>query len=166
MAHQADAVTPMDVVGEIHCLLSWDKHTFTLITAIVVNKSDVEVLAGIPFMTTYDVATCPGKHQIVIRGTEIIHHYTHHQTKVIIRCTQAYLAQGPVKQSVVLPGEFTELSLPTDSVADSVWALEPRLDPPTNQHAKLSKAWPPAQKINFTGHTLHVVNTTDEPIML
>ena len=86
MACQADGITPMNVVGEVHCLLSWGKHTFTL-DALVVNKLDVENLTGINFMTTNDVATRPAKHQIVISSTEIIHYYTHHQTEVTARCT-------------------------------------------------------------------------------
>ena len=48
----------MDVVGEVHCLLSQGKRTFTL-DALVVNKLDVEVLAGIPFIALNDVATNP-----------------------------------------------------------------------------------------------------------
>ena len=65
-------------------------------------------------MTTNDVATHPAKYQIVIGGTEIINYYTYHQTEVTIRRTQAYLACGSAKQSVVVPEEFIELSLPTD----------------------------------------------------
>ena len=71
MACQADGVTPLDVVSEVHCHLSRDHSTFQL-DALVVRQLDVDVLAGNPFLVTNDIATRPAKRQIVI--TDIIHY--------------------------------------------------------------------------------------------
>ena len=48
MTRQADGITPFDVIGEVHCELSRNPHTFTL-EALVVKQLDVDVLAGNSF---------------------------------------------------------------------------------------------------------------------
>ena len=71
MACQADGVTPMDVIGEVHFSLTRGQWTFYL-DALVVRQLDIDILAGNPFMTCKDIGVCPAKRQIEIGGTEII----------------------------------------------------------------------------------------------
>ncbi|CAG2237083.1 unnamed protein product [Mytilus edulis] len=66
-ALQADGVTPLNIVGECHFTLSRDGIQVQL-EALVVNDLDVDILAGIPFMSSNDIAISPSKHKIVIRG--------------------------------------------------------------------------------------------------
>ena len=73
MACQADGVTPLEVIGEVHCTLTRGKHNFTL-DALVVKQLDVDVLAGNSFFLSNDIAAMPSKRQIVIKGTEIVHY--------------------------------------------------------------------------------------------
>ncbi|CAC5369941.1 unnamed protein product [Mytilus coruscus] len=65
-ALQADGVTPLNIVGECHFTLSRDGIELQL-EALVVNDLDVDILAGIPFMSYNDIAIFPSKHKIVIR---------------------------------------------------------------------------------------------------
>jgi hypothetical protein len=71
-ALQADGVTPLSVVGEVHLDLSRNSHTLHL-DALVVNNLDVDVLAGTPFMVTNDISIRPSKQQITIKGTDVTH---------------------------------------------------------------------------------------------
>ncbi|CAC5413942.1 unnamed protein product [Mytilus coruscus] len=60
-ALQADGVTPLNTVGECHFTLSRDGIELQL-EALVVNDLDVDILAGIPFMSSNDIAIFPSKH--------------------------------------------------------------------------------------------------------
>ncbi|CAC5401565.1 unnamed protein product [Mytilus coruscus] len=62
----ADGVTPLEIVGECHFTLSRDEVDLEL-EALVVNDYDVDILAGIPFMSSNDISIFPSKHKIVIR---------------------------------------------------------------------------------------------------
>ncbi len=132
MARQADGVTPLDMIREVHCDLTRSGHTFRL-DALVVKQLDVEVLMGSPFLVANDIATHPTKRQIVIRGSEIVQYGPQFSGTPTIRCTQSYLLCSPSKQTVVLPGEFIELPAPIKCDPDTTWALEPRIDSPHNK---------------------------------
>ena len=71
MARQADEVSPMDVIGEVHCSLTRGQWTFEL-DALVVRQLDIDILAGNPFMVRNDIGVRRAKRQIEIGGTEII----------------------------------------------------------------------------------------------
>ena len=57
-ALQADGITPLSVIGEVHLNMSRNGHTLHL-DALVVNDLDVDVLAGTPFMASNDVSITP-----------------------------------------------------------------------------------------------------------
>ena len=143
MARQADGVTPMDVIGEVHCSLTRGHKTFEL-DALVVRQLDVDILAGNPFMVRNDIGVRPAKRQIEIGGTEIISYSapSRHTRQPSVRRTQSFLLRNP-NRTVVLPGEYVLFSTPSDADADTLWALEPRLDCPSNMPRKPEDAWPP-----------------------
>ena len=165
MARQADGVTPLVVLGEVHCELTRDGDTFAL-DALVVDKLDVDVLAGTPFLTKNDVATRPAKRQVVINGTKVVYYGQQPQNNTAVRRTQAYLVRCPSRQTTVLPGEYVELAVPECSDFDSTWALEPRLDSTANLKASPAAAWPPPQEITAVGRSIRVTNETREAIVL
>ena len=69
-AVQADGVTPLAVVGEVHLTLT--RHNMNLqLDALVVDNLDVDVLAGTPFMIINYVSIRPSKQQITIEGSHI-----------------------------------------------------------------------------------------------
>ena len=166
MARQADGVTPMDVIGEVHCSLTRGQWTFDL-DAMVVRQLDVEILARNPFMTRNDIGVRPAKRQIEIGGTEIISYSSpsRHTRQPNVRRTQSFLLRNP-NRTVVLPGEYVQFSTSSDADSGTLWALEPRLDCPSNMPHKTEDAWPPPQKIQSVDHAVRVHNTTGYPILL
>ena len=147
MARQADGVTPMDVIGEVHCSLTRRQWTFEL-DALVVRQLDVDILAGNPFMVRNDIGVRPAKRQIEIGGTEIISYSSpsRHTRQPNVRRTQSFLLRNPIR-TVVLPGEYVQFSTPSDADSDTLWALDPRLDCPSNMPRKPRDVWPPPQQI-------------------
>ena len=73
MARQADGITPMDVISEVHCSLTRGQSTFEL-DVLVVRQLDVDILAGNSFMVHNDIGVRPAKRQIVIGGSEVVHY--------------------------------------------------------------------------------------------
>ena len=67
LADQADGETPMYVVGECHIYVTRGKHVFQLF-ALVVNKLDVDILAGNAFLAVNDVAVRPAKNTLLLKG--------------------------------------------------------------------------------------------------
>ena len=55
IARQADGVTQLEVIGEIHCNVTRGNVSFQL-DALVVKQLGVDVLAGNPFLADNDVA--------------------------------------------------------------------------------------------------------------
>ncbi|CAH3041846.1 unnamed protein product [Porites lobata] len=166
MARQADGVTPMDVVGEVHCTLTRGQQAFKL-DALVVRQLDVDFLAGNPFLARNDIGIRPARRQIVIGGSDVIHYGTasKHTTQPAVRRTQSFLLRNP-QRTVILPGEYVQLDTPCDSDPDTLWALEPRLDCPSNTPLKAEGAWPPPQQVLSVDHAVRIINTTDSPILL
>ena len=166
MAHQVDGATPMDVIGEVHCSLTRGHKTFEL-DALVVRQLDMDILAGNPFMVRNDIGVRPAKRQIEIGGTEIISYSAppRHTRQPSVRCTQPFLLRNP-NCTVVLPGEYVQFSTPPDTDADTLWALEPRLDCPSNMPCKPEDAWPLPQQIQSVDHVVRISNLTDSPILL
>ena len=162
-ARQADGHTPLDVVGEIICTLHRGDSNFSL-DALVVRKLDVDVLAGNPFLTVNDIATRPAKRQVIVGGKNIVSYGAATTRNVSIR--RAVLLRAPPKQTVIMPGDYLELALPSELPADDTWALEPRLDSPLNAQSDSFTAWPPPQEITAVSNKLCVVNTTGSPIHL
>ena len=168
MARQADGVTPMEVVGEVHCSLIRGSYTFHL-DALVVRKLDVVILPGNPFLAANDIAIRPAKREIVVGSTDVVHYGTPSKTTPpphsTARRTQSFLLRNP-SRTVVLPGVYLQLTTPLKSNPDVLWALEPRLDSPSNLPCKAETAWPQPQDILSVGHTLRIANTTSSPILV
>ena len=156
----------MDVIGEVHCSLTRGHWTFEL-DALVVRQLDVDILASNPFMAHNDIGVCPAKRQIEIGGTEIISYSSPswHTRQPSVQHTQSFLLCNP-NCTVVLPGEYVQLSTPSDADSNTLWALEPRLDCPSNMPRKPEDARPPPQQIQSVDHAVRISNMTDSPILL
>ena len=118
-------------------------------------------------MVRNDIGVRPAKRQIAIGDTEIIYYgsSSRHTRQPNVRRTQSFLLRNN-NRTVVLPGEYVQFSTPSDSDSDTWWALEPRLDCPSNMPRKPEDAWPPPQQILSVDHAVRVSNTTDSPILL
>ena len=113
------------------------------------------------------LAFTPAKRQIEIGGTEIISYSSHsrHTRQPNVRRTQSFLLRNP-NHTVVLSGEYVQFSTPSDADSDTLWALDPRLDCPSNMPRKPEDTWPPPQQIQSVDHAVRVSNTTNSPILL
>jgi hypothetical protein len=163
MAQQADGCTPLTVVGETHCVLSRGSRTFQL-DALVVDKLDVDFLAGSPFMDINDIGIRIARRQIIIGGQECIQYNDQLTHRAAARRTQSFVARAPKCQTVILPGEYVEAEVPDDCSPDGTWALQPRYDSKRNQEAQCT--WPPPQEVEAVDHHIRIANTSSEPILL
>ena len=64
-ASQADGTSPLNVIGEVRIKLVRGSNEF-FFEGLVVEKLDVDVLAGIPFMELNDVTVRPAKRLITL----------------------------------------------------------------------------------------------------
>ena len=59
-AHQAEGVTPMDVIGKVHCSLT----VGISIRCPLVHQLEVDILADNPFMVCNDIGVRPAKSRL------------------------------------------------------------------------------------------------------
>ena len=64
-ALQTDGITPLPTVGETHLELTRD-NTVLHMEALVVNDLDVDVLAGMPFISSNDITMRPYKQYLIL----------------------------------------------------------------------------------------------------
>ena len=132
-ALQADGMTPLVVAGETHLLLSRADKQLGL-DALVVDDLDVDVLAGTPFLIANDItALC----QVRIQDSEVIHYNPVSEStgSHAVRRAQSYVLRASSSATVVWPGEYVELAVPSDLGDDCVLALQPRTDTPISKHS-------------------------------
>ena len=164
LAGQADGVTPLSVVGEVHIQLYRGSNIFQF-DALVVKQLDVDVLGGMPFMSKNDIGVRPAKKIIIIKGKEIVPYasassfnnqdmYSHKA-----RLTHSFVLRGPNARTVVLPGEAIVLRTPDTVEPDNIWTIEPRSD-------SKSSSWIIPQEIKSVDNTIHLHNTTEDPILI
>ena len=70
-AGQADGVSKLNTVGEVHFSVIRDGRKLVFSGLVVKDLSD-DILGGIPFLYKNDIGIRPAKSQIIIGGTEII----------------------------------------------------------------------------------------------
>ncbi|KAK3100661.1 hypothetical protein FSP39_023313 [Pinctada imbricata] len=106
-ALQADGVTPLDSIGEVHITLCREKRVLHL-DALVVNDLDVDVLAGMPFMKRNDVGIRPSKNQVTIGDSLVIQYLSDNSPSKVhhVRRAHAYILRSEPTQTVVWPGSF------------------------------------------------------------
>ena len=127
----------------------------------------VYIMAGNPFMVRNDIGVRPAERQTEKGGIEIMSYSSpsRHTRQPNVRRTQSFLLSKP-NRTVVLPGEYLQFITPSDADSDTLWALEPRPDCPSNSQRKPEDAWPLPQQIQSVDHAVWVSNTIDSPILL
>ena len=83
-----------------------------------------------------------------------------HQTHNRVRRTQAYILK-PEATSVIWPGSYLELALPSDLTPECTLAIESKTD-----NVKFLNNWPPPSIIEAVSGKVHITNNTDEPLSL
>ncbi len=161
-ARQADGQSPLAVVGEIHTTFVRDNFSFVF-EALVVKNLDVDILAGIPFMSMNDVTVRPAKHQVIL-GDGTIYDYgqsLRQPTQHTVR--RAQVIRGPLHRTTVWPGEFIEVDVPQDFSPNDTFALEPRLDNLSAPIEKESHIWPQPDIVSSICGKIRIPNLTKEP---
>ena len=137
-AVQADGQSLLTITGETRLILHRGDKQFQL-DALVVADLDVDVLAGVPFMETNDIAVRPAK-QLIVFGDGSTFCYNPATTRIgphAVRRAQSFvLRASPATPTTVWPGEFLEVSSPTGIPKDVYVAVEPRPD-----FGKSSRDW-------------------------
>ena len=159
-ALHADGITPLVIVGETHIMLSRDNIELAS-DAYLVNELDVDILAGTPFMSKNDISFRPAKQQILIGDTNIVRYGTSpSDSPNHVRRTQAYILK-PEATSVIWPGNYLELALPSDLQPECTLAIESRTD-----NVKFLNNWTPPSIIEAVSGKVRIPNNADEPLSL
>ena len=163
-ALQADGMTPLAVAGETHLILSRADKQLGL-DALVVDDLDVDVLAGTPFLIANDITVRPALCQVRIQDSDVIHYNPDSDStgSHAIRRAQSYVLRASSSATVVWPGEYVELDVPSDLGDDCVLALQPRTDTPISKHTKPTCIWPEPQVIEAVGSKIRLTNSSNEP---
>jgi len=124
-----------------------------------VNDLDADILAGIPFMALNDIAIRPAKQQITIRNNDIIQYGSRAQAQDSnrVRRTQAMVLRAEPSSSVVWPGSFIELKVPTDIESEETITIEP-VSSNVNDNP-----WPKPQVAEVVCGCVRLVNDTPVP---
>ena len=133
MALQADGKSPLAIKGETRFTLTYSNKSFHL-EALVVENLDVEILAGIPFLSQNDITLRPALQQIQFSDDSTHHYYNKHPTDqkaFSVKGTSAQMLRSPA--ATVWPGKFLELNIPTEWQHEEL-EVEPRSEDKTSQN--------------------------------
>ena len=159
--HQADGYSPLEIIGETEVTFMRDGNQLHF-KGLIVENLDVEILAGTPFMEVNDIAVRPARRQVII-GESTYQYGSTIKDSSDKAVRRAVVLRSPPTSTTVWPGEFLELGLPDDIPTDSEYTLEPRMDAPNAQSAKISSIWPPPCVVSSVAGRIRIPNLTDQP---
>ena len=118
---------------------------------------DVDLLAGIPFMSANDISIRPTKHLIMV-GDKHATQYNSNQISDVnhIRRTQAYILRSP--STTVWPGGHIDIALPEHLPPEGKVAIEPRVE-----RSNKASLWPRPEIVEVVAGKVRLVNDTDDP---
>jgi hypothetical protein len=158
-AHQADGMSPLKVVGETRFTVTRDNRDFKF-EGLVVEKLDVDILAGIPFMECNDISVRPAKHQVLLGdGTCYLYGLNDDKpTQHTVRRT--HVLRAPQNTPTIWPGEYLEVKLPEDMChMDEEFAVEPRSEKPESG----DNLWPRPDIFTSVAGRIRIPNLSDRP---
>ncbi|MES9905325.1 MAG: RNase H-like domain-containing protein [Sedimenticola sp.] len=157
-ASQADGKTQLNACGEVNITLCRGDLKFNL-QAVVVEDLDCDILAGMPFMKHNNIVLDIPKDRLVVNGKHSFPYQnsTAYELPTQIRRTRFLLRAD--NSSVILPGDFVEISTPNGLPNDTELAVEPRFDSPL-------PFWPKPVVTQAVDGFIRLDNSTSEPITL
>ncbi|KAK3100645.1 hypothetical protein FSP39_023014 [Pinctada imbricata] len=150
-AHQADGSSQLHVIGETRFIFTRDDLSFTF-EGLVVENLDVEVLAGIPFMESNDVAVRPSKRTINIGDHAVYNYGSNSKRKEHTSFRTCVHVLRAVASKTIWPGDSIELDVPFE---DSWLALEPHSSSTKNTYI----SFPSPSIVHSVGHKIQAVNS-------
>ena len=161
-ARCADSMTLLDVVGETDVDFTRHGNVYTL-NALVFNSPDRTVLAGVPFMKQYDISVRPARSQVEIHGVEVFNYKPQQSSKGKIRRLQSFTARSPTN-SVILPGESMEFSLPGYLQSSKSVAVEPRFD--NSHNVRVERKFPTPKVYQVHEGSISFTNSSCDPVVV
>lgn len=160
----ADGNTPLRVEGETDMTFHRNGREFHMV-ALVVTQSDTDILCGMPFMTSNDIALRPARSEIIIAGEEVVKYDPVSSKPKVLRVCQSYDVVSRSRQ-VILPGQSWSFKLPPDYDPSVPVAIEPRYDTSDNSRKKETSLWPPPQIVEPVDGVVSVPNKSADPIIM
>ena len=162
-ALQADGKTPMDVRGETEFVLNFDKKKFRF-HGLVVADLDVEILAGMPFLCANDILLHPCK-SLVIFNDGSSYRFPSSSAKPSpphrsVRLVSSHVLRAPPTNTTLYPGDYIDVTVPSDLKDQPELALEPRLN------NSIDPLWPQPSMVTPVCGKVRISNDTDTPIFL
>ena len=154
----ADGRTNLEVVGETETTIFRNGKPFHL-AAVVCRFIDCDLLAGMPFMKSNDVAIRPYSNEIILNGSEIINYSPYGKSSNTVRRITIQSDQ----RKIILPGESLKVKVP--NITNTV-AIEPRWSSSLNKVANESQIWPKPEVLTVTEGSVSLNNFTSEPIIV
>ena len=157
VATQADGVTDMDIVGEVHITFQLDNIKLYFDGLVTKDLSD-DVLAGVPFMETNDCYARPSK-RLVFLGDRAF------KCDVINKSSKADIIR--IQQpAVLLPGDTINIPIPDALVGNKFVAIEPRVEAPSIRMSKYQHSWLQPQIVELNEKHIAVQNCSADPVSL
>ena len=85
--------------------------------ALVVNDLDIDVLAGMPFISSNDITMRPYKQYLILGDGPVIHYGLPSEgpsSVQRVRRTHAYLLRNEAPSTVIWPGSYLEVNIPKE----------------------------------------------------
>lgn len=100
--------------------------------------------------------------QVVIRGSEVVYYGNQYSITAAACRTQAYGLRGPTSVTVLLPGEYVEVSQPKmlNQIHYGCWNLDMILPVPNSQ--VMTERGQSLRKSKSIGHAVHLKNNTHD----
>lgn len=111
-------------------------------------------------MVTNDISIRPFTQQIIINGSDTTYYHPTTPTSDDnhIRPTQAHILPASRTSSVIWPGEYLKISIPSEIDPDTTLAIEPRPD-----YSKTVHDWPRPHILEAVAGQIRILNATAEP---
>ena len=128
------------------------------VTALVLDKLDCDILAGIPFCKSNDIQIHMKSKSISIGDIKIPYGARDIVKPFIINRAESVI----VRNEVIMPGEYVEIYADADELKsfDGEVAIEPRTESP------LSGQWPIPSITRVIQGSVRIPNLTNEPVSI
>ena len=156
-ARSADK-SQLDVRGEVHMTLQLAGINLP-VTALVLDKLDCDILAGIPFCKSNDIQIHMKSESISISDIKIPYGARDIVKPFIINRAESVIVRND-SAKVIMPGEYIEIYADELKSFDGEVAIEPHTESP------LSGQWPIPSITRVIQGSVRIPNLTNEPVSI
>ena len=157
LVSQADGITKLHVVGEVHSTLKRGEITFAFNALVVKKLNDATILAGMNFLVENEIDQEPSKHRVKVRQK-----YSIQETpSKLIYPTECYSSKTVKIKKIapLLPDSYIEIQLPHELPPNSKYVVD------STDYANKDKQWL-CQEVQAVNRSIKIENNTAKPIIL